>query len=387
MSLVHPVRLGQEPAQGLAGKPLTTRGGVQMKAKSKKFTALTTLLVVAGLLAVAIVGASASASRAAPARLAGCSYRHANWASPGGNPVVRGGAYTRSKLHAALVSSQGRQAMTCAGYTRTEQNALIAATSSAKLGFIPQNSFYGMMCGGFGECFTDGRLTGGTLAAWTVTGVTAGGEKIVAQFAQLCVNVVPRSKTRIHKLHKAVRPPAPKKAPLSIIKIAEDDQGHQLAATPTGTFRFKVRCDGKVRFYVYNHSPQGAGSCTVGKRAEFWELSTLGNEQWKMLSPSYQVIVVGKKGARAVFKDQEVPPPAPAPTPPTTTTTTTTTTPTPSSPPAPKDGTGGAGSGTPGSSGGSGSGGSPGSGSGSVCRDPNTGNIVPGNADQFGYCT
>lgn len=52
----------------------------------------------------------------------------------------------------------------------------------------------------------------------------------------------------------------------------------------------------------------------------------------------------------------------------------------------PKDGTTGAGSTTGGTSGGTGSGGSAGTGTGTTCRDPATGDIRPGNHDQFGYC-
>ncbi len=109
-------------------------------------------------------------------------------------------------------------------------------------------------------------------------------------------------------------PPKPKKASITIFKIALDVQGHQLPATPTGTFRFKVQCglNGEPRYYVYNHVPQSAGTCSVGSRARVWELKPLGNEEWKILTPVYQTMPVGKKGARFVYKNQEAGPlPAP----------------------------------------------------------------------------
>ncbi|HVA10853.1 MAG TPA: hypothetical protein VNG32_01650 [Candidatus Dormibacteraeota bacterium] len=109
--------------------------------------------------------------------------------------------------------------------------------------------------------------------------------------------------------------PKHKIAELEVLKIAEDDQGHQLPATPTGTFRFEVKCkDGSKNIdqvVVYNETPQPLAECNVGDKATVDELSTLGNEQWKQLSPSEQAVKVGSHGSELVFKDQEVAPSTP----------------------------------------------------------------------------
>lgn len=122
----------------------------------------------------------------------------------------------------------------------------------------------------------------------------------------------PHHKPPKHHHHKP-----PKTAEVEVLKIAEDDQGHQLPATPTGTFRFEVKCkDGSKNIdqvVVYNETPQPLAECNVGSQVTVDELSPLGNEQWKQLSPSEQGTKVGSHGSELVFKDQEVPPNIPPP--------------------------------------------------------------------------
>lgn len=164
-------------------------------------------LVVVGLAAVSF-GLAARPAAAASNQFVvpgDCPVKYnADWEHPGGDPVWQGGVYSPSGLQTVLSSHAGRRAMHCAGLSNTEQLALIQAAPSAKLRLIPQGYHYAVMVGGH-ETFTNGSLTGGSLAAWLVTATLPNGGTISAYFAEICVNVVPIARTT----------PTPHKAPPS----------------------------------------------------------------------------------------------------------------------------------------------------------------------------
>src|SRR5436190_8852084 len=117
--------------------------------------------VATALLATLSAGPASAGSNTTHFRVASdCKSRKADWAHPGGNPVVQGGDFNRMALLIALRSPAGRRAMHCAGLTTAEQNALIKGALRAVGSTMPNNTPYvgGVMCGK-DECFVNGALT------------------------------------------------------------------------------------------------------------------------------------------------------------------------------------------------------------------------------------
>ncbi len=186
-----------------------------------------TALVVAAILA-AFGALSASAANPQFRVPADCKVRQADWRHPGGDAVVKGGVYSPSQLHSALSSTAGKRAMHCAGLSPAEQTALIKGASSATKDWILQNSYFGVMSGAH-ETFVSGRLTGGTLAAWKVTGVLPDGGKIIVKFAMVCSNVVPIA--RVAAPPPTVKKSTPAPAPAKTVTQGNPPAGCKVTVT------------------------------------------------------------------------------------------------------------------------------------------------------------
>src|SRR5437762_408504 len=99
--------------------------------------------VATALLATLSAGPASAASNTMHFRVASdCKSRQANWARPGGNPVVQGGAFNPMALFIALRSPAGRRAMHCAGLAVAEQNALIKGALHAHASTMHNNTTY-----------------------------------------------------------------------------------------------------------------------------------------------------------------------------------------------------------------------------------------------------
>jgi hypothetical protein len=342
-----------------------------------------------------------------------------NWDNVGGAPLVDGGVHSLGAAKKFLESPLGHATLKREGLNKAERTAVEKAVHAGKLHSctIPAGKIMESMVSAgmdlkknvvLGDPDDPNGIPGFCVTATrTYTkGHKTYKETIKDGVADACNNGLLFSTSTT-----TLKQPKPHTAPVEVFKIALDDTGKQLvdnkgdAITPTGTFRFEAKCkDGKNTVdttVIYNQSPQPLLKCNVGSNVTVTELSTLGNEQWSMLSPATQTMVVSKDGDKFVFKDAELPP---------------TTTPPPVTPPCapgtnletingapvcvtPKDGTQGPGTGTPGQPGGPGAGGQPGNpgGSGETCIDTadttngdmnatTQGDVMYGIHDQFGYC-
>jgi len=343
-----------------------------------------------------------------------------NWDHVGGAPLVPGGVHSVGAAKKFLESSEGHATLKREGLNQAERTAVEKAVSAGGLHSctIPAGKIMESMVSAnmdlkknvvLGDPSDPNGVPGFCV---TATRTYTQGHKRVKETIKDAVAGPCNNGLLLSRSYVTLKHPKPKTAPVEVFKIALDDTGKQLvdnkgdAITPTGTFRFEAKCkDGKDTVdttVTYNQSPQPLLKCNVGSNVTVTELSTLGNEQWSMLSPATQTMVVSKDGDKFVFKDAELPP----------------TPPTPTTPPAvcapgtnlenvngteecviPKDGTQGPGTGTPGQPGGPGAGGQPGNpgGSGETCIDPadttdgdmnatTQGDIMYGIHDQFGYC-
>jgi hypothetical protein len=248
------------------------------------------------------------------------------WSVLGGDPLVPGGVHSRSQLKSLFESPKGRSVLSGEGLSSSDISAVENAISHNKETDCTLNTgdhFIAMGFGQFGEVETDVNYVAGSAPAYCLD-VRNGNKEIFMKIPQKCANIALEREV----VHKPKKHPKQKTAEVQVVKIAEDDQGHQLPATPTGTFDFEIKCkDGSKKIdhkIVYNQTPQPLAQCNVGSKVEVDELSPLSaNEQWKMLSNADQHQTVSFKGNKFVFKDQEVTPPVPV------------TPPTPQTPPAP----------------------------------------------------
>jgi hypothetical protein len=127
--------------------------------------------------------------------------------------------------------------------------------------------------------------------------------------ASLIVRIAPTTPT------PAIPPKKPKKPKVGyvwITKVAKDASGNKMP-TPTNTFIFQKISGGLSTKLVYNHAPQGAGTCTIGKSVSMNELAPLAG-QWISETSNNQSMTCTAK-TTFVFIDRE----APTPTTPTQT--------------------------------------------------------------------
>jgi hypothetical protein len=244
------------------------------------------------------------------------------WTHLGSDPLVPGGIHSGHDFVRLVTSSKGHAAMQLEGLNKKE---IAAVDSAARHGEETQctlrygQTFDAMVFGINGASidrnvtFLDSNYKNGA-PAWCLKAVLKHGkskETINMMAPDKCANLtlVNRRSTTTHPVKH------PHTAPVSVQKIAEDDQGHQLPATPTGTFDFEINCksgrDTLDRKVVYNRTPQFLAKCSVGKVATVKELPTLGNEPWQLLSKNPQQVIVQKKGNKLVFKDREIAPNTP----------------------------------------------------------------------------
>ena len=270
---------------------------------------------------------------------------HGAWQHLGGNPALPGGAWTRGKLQSFFNSPRGRSYLDLAfNGDQTKIAAVIRQVqednfTQGKLHYcdiFPRESF-----GRNGPTlaknvtFLDKDYRHNGAPAWKIkvvlrsklvnTKVSGSGSSrvttkryalyvVVVTVPNKCANISPNYYTvYVSVKTKGKATNKPKTTTIPILKIAEDDQGHQLPATPTGTFQFQVASSGMSSKVTYNHSPQTAGTCTIGKSVTVTELTPLGTDKWKMLTPATQTQVC-KVGMKFVFKDQEVAPVVVVPT-------------------------------------------------------------------------
>jgi len=253
-----------------------------------------------------------------------------DWSNVGGAPAVPGGIHSVGAAKAYLESSQGRASLSAEGLNGTEVSTVEAAVKANKLQncTIPAGQVIPTMVSANlsvkHNVVLDDPSDPNGIPGFCVTAVrrfTQGTRKftetIKDAIAGPCGNGLLLSKTIT-----SVNQPKPKTAEVEVFKIALDDIGRQLvdnignAIDPTGEFQFQVACeDGKRAInqtVVYNQSPQPLAHCNVGSEVTVQELSTLGPEQWNMLSPGIQVQKVSTSGTEFVYKDAEQAPPAPA---------------------------------------------------------------------------
>jgi hypothetical protein len=243
------------------------------------------------------------------------------WTHLGGDPLFPGGLIgisqrqhisLRQAFVYALTSSRGQTAMAYAGVKKAERKALNHAARTGNFQSCTMTYgelFPGMAYGIHGTSvdrnviFADPNYRNGAPAF--CASATVHGYTVTIKLPEKCANVGLKSRVK-----KAVKKATHKFANFFIRKIAEDDQGHQLPATPTGTFVFQPTVGSKSYQVVYNNSPQLGGRCTIGKSVTVKELTPLGSDKWTMLTPESQTITC-KKGLTFVFKDQETAPAAP----------------------------------------------------------------------------
>jgi hypothetical protein len=257
-----------------------------------------------------------------------------DWSHVGGNPLVPGGVQTVGAAKAFLESGNGRAALSSEGLTPAEVAAVEKAVRANKLRncTIPAGVIIPTMVSGNGEVdhnvVLDDPSHPNGIPGFCVdaTRTFMQGRKKVTEtikegVAGPCANALELGKSFV-----SVNQPKPRKAKVEVFKIALSELGNQFfdnnghAIDPTGTFRFEAKCkDGKKtvdKIVTYNQSPQPLVECNIGSTVTVNELSTLGPEQWDMLSPGVQAQIVAPKGNEFVFKDKEhltTPPPVTGP--------------------------------------------------------------------------
>jgi hypothetical protein len=246
-----------------------------------------------------------------------------SWTVLGGDPLVPGGVHSRSQFVHVITSGKGQTAMKYAGLGAKERQAVTLATREGEERScnMPYGEHFQRMSFGINGTSVDRDVTfadpdyiSSPAAAFCVDAkvdVNNDGkvdEVVHIKMPEACGNIALMNRTPVH--HPRHPKPHPKHGNVSVLKIAEDDQGHHIP-TPTGTFQFEAKCkvgrnmvDTKA---VYNHDPQTLlKKCNVGSVATVTELDPLGIELWKTLSPDVQKQIVRVKGNQFVFKDQEV---------------------------------------------------------------------------------